>query len=195
MSTLEVNTVKPISGSSTITLGESGDTVILTTGAKTSGFGKIGQVVQTVKTDTFSTTSESFTDLTGMALSITPSSATSKILIKTSLSWGGSKNVYGHGKFVRGSTDIFMADSGGGNRISSTFPMEHYNTDSAIFNCFVASSEFLDSPSTTSVTTYKIQVLSNDSSRTLYINRPENDNNQSYIGRFTSSLTAMEILD
>ena len=33
MSTLEVNTVKPISGSSTITLGESGDTIALASGA------------------------------------------------------------------------------------------------------------------------------------------------------------------
>lgn len=33
MSTLEVNTIKPISGSSTITLGESGDTISLASGA------------------------------------------------------------------------------------------------------------------------------------------------------------------
>ena len=39
MSTLEANTVKPISGSSTLTLGESGDTVTLGSGASSSGFG------------------------------------------------------------------------------------------------------------------------------------------------------------
>ena len=33
MSTLEVNTIKPISGSSTVTLGESGDTIALASGA------------------------------------------------------------------------------------------------------------------------------------------------------------------
>jgi|TARA_R100001480_G_scaffold123307_1_gene121755 hypothetical protein len=33
MSTIEVNTIKPISGSSTITLGESGDTIALASGA------------------------------------------------------------------------------------------------------------------------------------------------------------------
>jgi len=39
MSTLEANTVKPISGSSTLTLGEPGDTVTLGAGASSSGFG------------------------------------------------------------------------------------------------------------------------------------------------------------
>lgn len=39
MSTIEANTLKPISGSSTLTLGESGDTVTLASGASSSGFG------------------------------------------------------------------------------------------------------------------------------------------------------------
>ena len=39
MSTIEANTPKPISGSSTLTLGESGDTVALGSGASSSGFG------------------------------------------------------------------------------------------------------------------------------------------------------------
>jgi len=156
--------------------------------------GKIGQVIQTTKTDTFSTSSATYTDITGMSLSITPSSTSSKILIKTCISWGGGQNVYGYGKFVRGSTDIFLGDSGGGNRVSATFPMEHLSHDTATYNCFVASSEFLDSPSTTSATTYKIQARIVSGGATLYINRPENDNNETYIGRFTSSITAMEVL-
>ena len=197
MSTLKVSTISPLGTDSTktITLGESAGTLAIASGAKTSGFGKIGQVVSTTKTDTFNTTSSSFTDLTGMSLSITPTSTSSKILLKTCVTWGGSQNVYGFGKFVRGSTDIFMGDSGGGNRTSATFPMEHLNDSTAVYNCFVASSEFLDSPSTTSATTYKIQVRTHDGSHTLYINRPSNDNDETYTGRFTSSITAMEILD
>ena len=155
--------------------------------------GKLGQAVQTVKTDNFSTSSGSYTDITGMSVSITPSSTSSKILIKTCISWGGGQNVYGFGKIVRGSTDIFMGGATG-NRTSATFPMEHLSHETAQYNCFVASSEFLDSPSTNSATIYKIQVRGTSGGATLFINRPENDNNEAYIGRFTSSITAMEIL-
>ena len=51
--------------------------------AAKAGFdpGKIGQVIQTYKTDTFSTSSTSFVDVTGLSVSITPSATTSKILI------------------------------------------------------------------------------------------------------------------
>ena len=47
-------------------------------------------VVQTVKTDTFTTTSATFEDITGLAVTITPTSASSKILVLCSLQWGGS---------------------------------------------------------------------------------------------------------
>ncbi len=46
---------------------------------------KILQVVSTTKTDTFSAASASFTDITGLSLSITPSSTSSKILVMVSL--------------------------------------------------------------------------------------------------------------
>jgi hypothetical protein len=187
--------------SGTITVGASGDTISIPSGATITnsgtatgfGGGKIGQVVQTVKTDNFSTSSGSYTDITGMSVSITPSSTSSKILIKTCISWGGGQNVYGFGKIVRGSTDIFMGGATG-NRTSATFPMEHLSHETAQYNCFVASSEFLDSPSTNSSTIYKIQVRGTSGGATLFINRPENDNNEAYIGRFTSSITAMEVL-
>ena len=44
--------------------------------------GSVLQVVQTVKTDTFATTSTSFVDITGVSVAITPSSTSSKILIQ-----------------------------------------------------------------------------------------------------------------
>ena len=43
--------------------------------------GKIGQIVSTSKTNSFSTTSTSFTDITGMSVSITPTSTSSKVFI------------------------------------------------------------------------------------------------------------------
>ena len=44
--------------------------------------GNILQVVSTTKTDTFSTTSTSYVDITGLSVSITPTSTSSKIFIK-----------------------------------------------------------------------------------------------------------------
>ena len=43
--------------------------------------GKVLQVVSTAKTDTFSTSSTSFTDITGLSVAITPSATSSKILV------------------------------------------------------------------------------------------------------------------
>ena len=79
MSTLEVNTIKPISGSSTVTLGESGDTIALASGA-TAGFGKIGQVLQAEYGTAVTLNTSGFTD-TGLSLAITPSATSSKILV------------------------------------------------------------------------------------------------------------------
>ena len=83
MSKVYVNAVEPEGATTTLTLGASGDTVALGAGALASGFGggKILQVLQTVKTDTFTTTSTSFVDVTGLSVSITPATTSSKILI------------------------------------------------------------------------------------------------------------------
>ena len=94
MSTLETNLVQPSTGT-TLTLGASGDTVDVpsgatldVTGATVSGLttGKVLQVVQGVTTTNTQITSTSFAD-TSLTANITPSSTSSKILIL------GSQNV------------------------------------------------------------------------------------------------------
>jgi len=47
----------------------------------TASTGKIAQVLSTTKTDTFTTSSTTYTDITGLSVSITPSSTSSKILV------------------------------------------------------------------------------------------------------------------
>ena len=59
MGTIFVDNLEPQSGTN-LTLGSSGDTVTLTSGAKTSGFGKIGQVQSTSLSEDINTTSTSF---------------------------------------------------------------------------------------------------------------------------------------
>ena len=59
---------------------QSGNTGGLTW-AEAGGGGKIGQVIQTQKVDVYSQTAESWTDITGLSVAITPSATTSKILV------------------------------------------------------------------------------------------------------------------
>ena len=95
-SILKVDTIQDQSGNNiinesadTITIGASGDTITIPSGATLSnsgtlgaGMGKVLQVVQTVKTDSFGTSSStSYTDITGLSVSITPTSSSNKILV------------------------------------------------------------------------------------------------------------------
>jgi len=158
-----------------------------------SGAGKIGQVVQTVKKDTYNTNSSSFALITGLSVNITPTSTSSKILIKTSISFGGVQNVYAYAKILRGSTDIFIGDAGSTNQIRCTFPMTTVDHSSSPYKAYVSNSEFLDSPSTSSEITYSVHLRS-QASNTVYINRESNNDDNDYNGRYTSSITAMEVL-
>jgi hypothetical protein len=75
--------------------------------------GSIIQVVQTVKTDTFSTTSTgSWIDVTGMTATITPNSATNKILMRVTMTVSANPvNVLGALRLVRNSTAIGVGDA------------------------------------------------------------------------------------
>ena len=157
-----------------------------------AGGGKVLQVVQTVKTDTFSNTGNTFVDITGLSVSITPSATSSKILIFATLN-GSSHDRYYAVRLVRDSTDIFIGDtSGSRRRVTLTFDSNGSNEDQDYVQRNVHLT-YLDSPSTTSATTYKPQIAMYDSSSTAYINRPYYDTDASWITRSASNIIAMEI--
>ena len=150
--------------------------------------GSILQVVQDTKTDTFTTSSTSFVDVTGLSVSITPSSASSKILIFANLNW----NIYnGHGsaRLYRDAVSIAKGDSAG-SRIRSTW----HNSDSAQPDIVSASMVWLDEPATTSATTYKIAVaVPYSGTYTVAVNRSSSDPDAAYQSRVPSSITVMEV--
>ena len=189
MSKIEVDTIEPQSGTS-LTIGASGDTITIPSGATltnsgtATGFGKVLQVVSTTKTDTFTTSSTSLTDLTGMSASITPSSTSNKILVLSSLTYG-SNNYNAHGILLRGATEIAKATAGTN---PTTFAMSGNNSQSFAIYCHSIS--HLDSPSTTSATTYKVQVKV-QSGGTFYLNQSDRDNSDDLRG--VSTLTLLEI--
>ena len=171
----------------TSTLDLSSNTVTLPSGVG----GKVLQVVQTVKTDTFSTSSATFTDVTGLSVSITPSSASNKILVSGSVTGSASGSGSGHLRYVRGSTAIGIGDASSSRSQDSVGGIDNGASppDSALSSSFV----FLDSPATTSSTTYKAQIHQGDGGGTIFINRSTNDGNDNNNGRYASTITVMEI--
>ena len=151
--------------------------------------GKVAQVVQTVKTNTHQHNNTSYTDVSNMNVSITPSATDSKVLILVDAHMSWNVNYSGMIRLLRGSTAIYVGDSSG-SRTQSFYGHESLSNR----QMFQVSACFLDSPSTTSSTTYKIQSLSQSSSSYIEINRDRNDVDANYSARTASSITAMEIL-
>ena len=151
------------------------------------GSATILQVLSATKTDTFSTTSTSFTDVTGLTLTLTPAATSSKVLVSFSVNLGLPNTAGVQVRLMRDSTPIAIGDAGGGSqKQSTTHTYPGVNTDTRN-----RSMEFLDSPNTTSATVYKLQIVTNTS--TVYVNRSYSDNNTAYGGRTASTITAMEV--
>tara|TARA_B100000424_G_C22576936_1_gene324793 strand:- start:28 stop:555 length:528 start_codon:yes stop_codon:yes gene_type:complete len=160
-------------------------------GLPSGSSGGIIQVKSTTKTDTFTTNSTSFTDITGLSVSITPTRSDNKILVMMHVNLGHTNYVSGFVRLVRDSTAISVGD-GAGSRIACTVAMSDDPTDDEI-NCYSAT--FLDSPSTTSATTYKVQLSTEASGNTgnVFVNRSGEDTDNNQHSRVTSSITVMEV--
>ena len=170
MSQLKVNSIVPVGG---LPAGASGGGII--------------QVVQAVKTNTASTTSTSFVD-TGLTASITPTLNSSKILVTVNMPVGcetaGNRFLT---NLVRGSTDIFRGDASG-SRQRCSWQTTRGNEVDQQWLCSIC---FLDSPATTSSTTYKMQWKSESDEIYLNMNARNHDNNTH--GMTASSITLFEV--
>ena len=158
-------------------------------GLPSGSSGGIVQVKSVTKTDgDFSTASTSYTDVTGLSVAITPTRSDSKILIFANLHGVGDSSTQAYFRFMRDSTAICVGTDVG-NRVSATLGSMYTDQSNDTNSC---SQQFLDSPSTTSSVTYKIQCRTQGSG-SIYINRSVTDQNAATSGRFTSSLTVMEV--
>ena len=147
--------------------------------------GHILQVVSVTKDTSFTTTSGSFVDITGLSVAITPSATSSKILVLMNVA---SSNTTSTGsaftQLVRGTTAISIGASG-----ETGEPCTGY-TSQAGYDMGQVAVQYLDSPSTTSATTYKLQLRGNGS-QTAAINRT--GEYQSQQGNVASGITLMEV--
>lgn len=159
-------------------------------GNKALGAGTVLQVVQVVKTDTFSTQSAPFVDITGLSASITPSTASSKILVAYTTNFCSDTSFTGYvARLVRDATAIFVGDAAG-SRPRATMSGATVNNYSPV----QVSGQYLDSPATTSSVTYKLQASCSNGSPLLYVNRSIADRDTTYYdARDASSIILMEI--
>jgi len=176
MSQLKVNSIVPVGG--------------LPAGATAGG---IIQTVQVVKTDVTSYSSAgTFADISGISVTITPTTNSAKILIIPDLALGSSEMSSYHlvWRLMRGSsacpgatatesTTAQLTGTGGMHRAAS-------GANAYFFGC---SKIFVDSPATTSATTYKCQWSAFDNGATLYLNRRSSDTGAGGI----STITAFEL--
>lgn len=159
--------------------------IFFESGKKAIYTGAVLQVVSTTKTDTFSTASGSHVDITGMSVSITPTSSSNKILIVVTIGCIGTDgNAAVALRLLRGSTVIAQPDVGTADPRDGFF--QFYNNNQTGIGVG-ASVNFLDSPATTSSTTYKVSAYTNGG--TCYVNRLPGDSNW----HSTSTITVMEI--
>ena len=171
MSQLKVNSIVPVGG--------------LPSGAN----GGIIQVVSSTKTDTFSsTTAGSFLDIS-LNATITPQSNSSKILILGSVNCAGSDTGLRFMTAIfRGSTQIALGDASGSRRQCSWQGVgTHTNAQHSVNH------NFIDSPATTSATTYHIKLFNEASGYYVYVNRSNTDGNSATHGRSISCITLMEL--
>ena len=178
MSTLKVNTLQDTSG---------------------NNLTRIGQIVETKITDVKSlAATTSWQDMPGFNVTITPSAANSKILVKAMINCSNRVNHTG-GRFVRsvgGSVSIptgwvgDAASSRNQSSIGNSYDIWYSGNDS---NCALPFEMIDDSHNTTSAITYKLQFYCYQSgSYYVYLNRSWHDTDAGYTYRAVSSISAME---
>jgi hypothetical protein len=173
----DTNAIQYYSGSAWVSVG--------------GGSQKVAQVLSTTKTDTFSSSivAGGNAAVTGLSQSITPSSATSKVLVTLTMN-GYNGNWGGFGGYIaRDTTAIGIGDAASNRTRVASAAFGDPN------HMITVTMSFLDSPATTSAVTYNGYVVNaQPATRTVYVNRTETDTDARDFSRGASTITVMEIL-
>ena len=152
-------------------------------------------VVQTVVTATATRSTNTWGTIGGMSVTITPTSATAKVLVIAEFVYGFAANANDQAGFFRisgGNATDYVGDAAGNRtRAAASFGIHTASHQTQPF-IYTSSIIYLDSPATTSATTYNLESIS-PQSRTIYLNRGETNTDASFVGRFASSITAIEV--
>jgi hypothetical protein len=146
--------------------------------------------VQAVKTDVFTTTSTTYTDVTGLAATLTPGTATSKVLIIVQVVMFDNNGVGANVSLSGGNSATYIGDADG-SRVRAAFG---FNQTSSFPELAVPGSVvYLDSPASTSPVTYQVRMRAGLSGGTVGINRSRTDGNNAANSRSASSITVIEV--
>ena len=174
-------------------------------------------IVQTLVTagSTLATTAATFADIPSLTATITPTTDSKKVLVTLSISFVNGTDGTNSApnplfRLMRGSTAIVLGDTNGSNT-RATFGlaagafgffavdiMEGNWLGSWMYAPGYAGTvtinySYLDSPATTSATTYKVQYTDAYLALTSYFNRPNSTATNSYLSRTTSNIILQEV--
>jgi hypothetical protein len=152
-----------------LAIGSTGQALVVASGIPSWGSvtttPRIGQVVSSIVSTSTTTTSASYVDATDMSISITPTLSTSKVLVSFTFNasyQGVQTDIIGNlFQLVRGSTSIYANNILSYRTTLSSGTSYMYDT---------VTIKYVDSPATTSATTYKLQLKTNGSGETSRIN-------------------------
>jgi hypothetical protein len=205
-STLAPGLVQSGDASGVLQLQSDGVTGVTVTGANvaiagdltvagTSNLGKIVNVYQAVKTDTFISASTSWVNITGLSVTVTPTKSTSKFLLVSDLHIGPNPGSGSYGqRFARNNTEITAYIADAASLRPRTMAVGYTGDSSGLAGQLGITKLYLDSPNTTSSITYAVQV-SGSTTTPGYINRSQSDRDTAnYDARGASSFTVFEIV-
>jgi hypothetical protein len=150
-------------------------------------------VVQTVKTDTFSASiaqgAESG-DVTGLTVSITPTSTNSKVLVIANIAAAATSSSESAGiTLYRDGTRVAAGAADGSRRQIAGGAINQTNLEASVVPI-----TFLDSPGTASAVVYSVRLShTTAATATIYVNRSGGDTNSNRAGRSASTITAIEV--
>ena len=188
---LQINSANIVDGS--IVNADINSSAAIASSKISGSLGKILQVVSTTQTSvsSVSVASGAFANL-APTVTITPSSSSNKVLVTSAIEVSCEVGQINHDYRLLANGSVVTAAIGdaSGSRRQATGTNESYHSESSALICI----NFLHSANTNSAVTYSIQVgHSSSSTRTIYCNRSGSDGNDSKIGRYTSTITVMEV--
>jgi hypothetical protein len=150
------------------------------------------QIVSTVKTDTFTTSSTTDVAITGLSATITPTNSNNKVLVIVNIGASGTTtadysvyfSLYRNASLVTGA----VGATAGSRKVCSAA-----SRNSSASRWQSSSIMFIDSPATTSATTYACYAAMEATGGTACINRSGNDTDTAQFPRSVSTITLMEV--
>ena len=170
-------------------------------GLPSGSAGGIIQVKHTTKTDTWTHPSPytSYSQVTGLDVTITPTRSDSKILVTASVNYS-TEHWQGYGALFReidgGGAAIVDGAIGGANVDAPRYSFTGLQYTGAVsdYQMYHGTLTYLDSPNTTSAVTYSIALRGYNVTYAVYCNRGATDRTTNdYYGRGASFITVMEV--